>query len=59
MCTVLDEVEERGKEIGKEIGMLRALRGLMGTMKCSGEKAMELLGIPEEEKKKYREKLNA
>ena len=48
---------EQGIEQGIEKGILLSIRNLMETMGWSGEQAMEVLKIPEEEKSKYLDEL--
>jgi len=42
-----------GMEKGMEKGILSAIRSMMKNLKCSGEKAMELLEIPPGDREKY------
>lgn len=43
MCNLSKGVEERGIEIGREIGTLRAIENLMDTLKMTAEQAMAAL----------------
>lgn len=58
MCNLSKGVEERGIEIGREIGTLKAIENLMDTLKLTAEQAMAALKVPENEKARYAGKLN-
>ena len=45
---------EKGREEGREIATLNALRSLIANTNWSIEKAMSSLGIPDEEREKYK-----
>ena len=45
--------KEEGIEEGKKEGILVSVRNLMNNMKCSAEQALELIGVPEEERSVY------
>ena len=61
MCEALDYIENKGKEIGKEIGKregadwmcLEMLHALICNTNYSPEKAMEVTNIPMEERERY------
>ena len=67
MCNLSKGVEEKGIqkgieqgiEQGIEKGILLSIRNLMETMGWSVEQAMEVLKIPEEEKRKYLDELKS
>ncbi len=44
-----EEGREEGREEGIKEGMLLSVKNLMQNLKCSAEKAMEMLGIPKSE----------
>ena len=45
--------KEEGIEEGIKEGILVSVRNLMNNMKCSAEQALELIGVPEEERSVY------
>ncbi|MDO5296812.1 MAG: hypothetical protein Q4F00_09290 [bacterium] len=49
--------EARGKAIGLENGILTSLKNLMANMNLTVQEAMKALGIPEEDRPRYLEKL--
>ena len=51
--------EERGIEKGEEHGKMSAIKSLMETMQITAEKAMELLQIPVQDRKKFKTMLGA
>ena len=51
--------EARGKAIGLENGILTSLKNLMANMNLTVQEAMKALGIPEEDRPRYLEKLAA
>lgn len=56
MClTEYNEAEtmQMFKEEGIKEGILVSVRNLMNNMKCSAEQALELIGVPEEERSVY------
>ena len=55
MCDLSKGVEERGIQKGIQKGIQRAAQNLMKNMKLSFSQAMDALGIPEDEREKYRE----
>ncbi len=57
MCEVLDRVEQRGREQGGEEIRLKDIQSLMKNLNFTAEKSMDVLGIPEAERGKYRRKL--
>lgn len=57
MCNLSKGVLERGVEKGETKGILFSLKNLIENMGISTEKAMSLIGIPEEERQKYRDLL--
>ena len=54
---LLEDGEAIGLEKGVEIGTVRAIENLMETLKLTIEQAMEALKIPENEREKYRDRL--
>lgn len=54
---LLEDGEAIGLEKGVEIGTVRAIENLMETLKMTIEQAMEALKIPENEREKYRDRL--
>ena len=55
MCDLSKGVEERGIQKGIQKGIQDAAQNLMKNMKLSFSQAMDALGIPEDEREKYRE----
>ncbi len=55
MSDFLDRVEARGETIG----ILKSIRSLMKTLKCSAEQAMDMLEVPAADREKYRNKMKA
>lgn len=55
MCDLSKGVEERGIQKGIQKGIQGAAQNLMKNMKLSFSQAMDALGIPEDEREKYRE----
>jgi hypothetical protein len=57
MCEVWEEIRQEGIEQGIERGIeqdkLQVLRSLMGKMRLSAERAMELIDVPEDERPRY------
>ena len=57
MCKAVKEIEAKAEEKGFKQGVeqerLSAVRNLMKSLKLSAEQAMESLGIPKSEYKKY------
>lgn len=51
--------EERGIEKGEAHGKMSAIKSLMETMQITAEKAMELLKIPVQDRKKFKTMLGA
>lgn len=45
--------EARGKANGERTALLRSLRAIMTRLKVSAEEAMDIIGIPEEERNTY------
>ena len=59
MCNVSQGVLEKGVQKGTEETLLKALRNLMKNGNQSAEQAMALLGVPVNERSKYREMLRS
>ena len=57
MCEALRELMKEDLEQREQETLLKAIRNLMETMKCSAEQAMAALKIPEADKGKYIAKL--
>ena len=57
MCEALRELMKEDLEQREQETLLKAIRNLMETMKCSAEQAMVALKIPEADKGKYIAKL--
>ena len=53
VCKAFDDHLERGRREGRREGRQEALKNLMENLQVSLEQAMELLGIPAEDKEKY------
>ena len=52
-----EEGIEQGREEGREISTLENIRNLMNNMKWDAEQAMDAIGVPVEDRKKYLSKL--
>ena len=57
MCTAIREIRKESREEGRELTMLEVLRNSMQSLQVSSQRAMEILGVPMEEREKYRKKL--
>ena len=57
MCSVSQGVLEKGIQKGTEETLLKALQNLMKSGNQSAEQAMTLLGVPLNERSRYREML--
>ena len=57
MCTAIREIRKESREEGRELAMLEVLRNSMQSLQVSPQRAMEILGVPVEEREKYRKKL--
>ena len=52
-----ERVRAESREEGRELTMLEVLRNSMQSLQVSSQRAMEILGVPMEEREKYRKKL--
>lgn len=58
MCNLSQGVKETGRMQGQAEAMLFAVKNLMESTNWPAERAMEMLKIPEEDRKKYAKMLN-
>ena len=56
---LMEKRVEEGRQEGLERGQLSAIRNIMANANCSSDRAMELIGIPKDERGKYAEMLRA
>ena len=57
MCRAFEEVRQQGIEQGIEMNQVNNIRNLMENLKISAQKAMELIGIPNNEQEKLASKI--
>ena len=57
MCNLSDAIEEKAMEKSKKNTRLESIRNLMKNTGWTIEKAMEALGLPEDERPEYRKLL--
>ena len=54
-----EEGRAEGRQEGRKEESLSVIKNTMANANCSSDRAMELMGIPKEERGKYAEKLRA
>ncbi len=57
MCELLDKYENRGIQKGIHEGILLSVKNIMSNLGMTADQAIEAVGIPKEEKKRYLEQL--
>ena len=57
MCRAFEQTREEGRAEGLEEGRVEAMRKMMKELSFSAEQAMNVLGIPDSDRKRYTESL--
>ena len=59
MSDILEQLMEKRVEEGRQEERLSAIQNIMANANCSSDRAMELIGIPKDEREEYAKKLRA
>ena len=54
MCQALEKIRNDGRAEGMDMALCNSIKSVMESLKCTMEKAMDILNIPVESRDKYK-----